>query len=172
MLFSLLKERPVLDHHAKAHIHEIQWISGEIWWISYRFHEISWISGEIWQISYGFQVKSSRFQVWNLPDFKRPIARNGKPYVSVLVSGKIALKCSQITTLVKIHKILIIVSIAYILVYLVNTGSLVCLYSTYHVLKYKSVCFRQVSPYFSIIWCIMLPLTILYICLLNSWNTA
>ena len=26
----LLKERPILDHHAKAHIHEIWWISPEI----------------------------------------------------------------------------------------------------------------------------------------------
>ena len=45
-IFGLLKERPILDHHAKAHIHEI-------WWIS----------GEIQQIFYGFQVKSSGFQV-------------------------------------------------------------------------------------------------------------
>ena len=37
-IFGLSKERPILDHHAKAHIHEIR------------------------RISYGFQVKSSGFR--------------------------------------------------------------------------------------------------------------
>ena len=72
-LFGLLKERPILDHHAKAHIHEIQWISwnlADLRWnpadfvqISYGFHEIQ---------SSGFQVKSARFHMdlrWNPPDF-------------------------------------------------------------------------------------------------------
>ena len=63
-VIGLSKERPILDHHAKAHIHEIRRIS-------YGFHEIWWISGEIRQIlggfhtdfmkSGGFQVKSGRF---------------------------------------------------------------------------------------------------------------
>ena len=30
LMFGLSKERPILDHHAKAHIHEIRRISGEI----------------------------------------------------------------------------------------------------------------------------------------------
>ena len=29
-VFGLSKERPILDHHPKAHIHEIRRISGEI----------------------------------------------------------------------------------------------------------------------------------------------
>ena len=37
VMFGLLKERPILGDHAKAHIHEIQWISHEIWQIT---HEI------------------------------------------------------------------------------------------------------------------------------------
>ena len=77
-MFGLSKERPILDHHAKAHIldfmksggfsygfHEIQWISGEIQWILYGFQ------GEIRWISYGFH------EIWQ--DFERPIARDGKP---------------------------------------------------------------------------------------------
>ena len=56
-LFDLSIERPILDHHPKAHIHEIWWISPwnpgfheirEIWRIS---GEIQQISGEIWRIS-------------------------------------------------------------------------------------------------------------------------
>ena len=38
------------------------------------------ISGEISGFRTDF-VKSAGFQVWNPPDFERPIARNGKPYV-------------------------------------------------------------------------------------------
>ena len=45
VLFGLSKERPILDHHAKAHIHEIRRIL-------YGFYEIWQISGEIWWISY------------------------------------------------------------------------------------------------------------------------
>ena len=37
-LFGLSKERPILDHHPKAHIHEIRQISGEIQWISCEIH--------------------------------------------------------------------------------------------------------------------------------------
>ena len=47
-LLVFAKERPILDHHAKAHIHEIR------------------------RISCGFHLKSTRFHVdftWNLPDF-------------------------------------------------------------------------------------------------------
>ena len=76
-IFGLSKERPILDHHAKAHIHEIRWISGEIWQISwnpldFRWNpaDFVWISPEIRQISCGFRA-----------DFERPIARNGKPSV-------------------------------------------------------------------------------------------
>ena len=96
ILIGLSKERPILGHHAKAHIHEIRWISDEI----------QWISGEIWQISCGFHLKSARFcadftwnlvdfmQIspgihrisWNPADFERPIARNGKPYVFLVLS--------------------------------------------------------------------------------------
>ena len=56
-MIGLSKERPILDHHAKAHIYEIRQISGEIQWISYEF-----------------QVKSGRFCMdfrWNPPDFVR-----------------------------------------------------------------------------------------------------
>ena len=85
----------------KLTFHEIWWI---LWnlvdfiWISWNlvdfrwnpldFIWISWVKstrfcmdfkGEIWQISW---VKSGRFHRWNLADFERPIARNGKPYVS------------------------------------------------------------------------------------------
>ena len=52
-MFGLSKERPILDHHAKAHIHEIRQISGEIQWILYGFHEIR-------QISYGFHMDFTR----------------------------------------------------------------------------------------------------------------
>ena len=37
-LFGLSKERPILGDHPKAHIHEIWWISGEIWQISCEIH--------------------------------------------------------------------------------------------------------------------------------------
>ena len=53
-IIGLSKERPILDHHAKAHIHEIRQIS-------YRFHEISQISPEIHMKSARFQVKSGGF---------------------------------------------------------------------------------------------------------------
>ena len=52
-LFGLSKERPILGSSRK---------SSHSW-----FHEIR-------RISYGFHG-------WNPPDFERPIARNGKPYV-------------------------------------------------------------------------------------------
>ena len=70
-LFGLSIERPILDHHPKAHIHEIRWISpwnpadfmksvksGGFQVKSSGFHEIQQISGEIWQIS------------WNPADFR------------------------------------------------------------------------------------------------------
>ena len=37
-MFGLSKERPIPDHHAKAHIHEIWRISGEIRWVSGEIH--------------------------------------------------------------------------------------------------------------------------------------
>ena len=49
-IFGLSIERPILDHHPKAHVHEIRRISygfHEIRRISYGFHEIR-------RISYGF----------------------------------------------------------------------------------------------------------------------
>ena len=95
-LIGLSKERPILDHHAKAHIHEIRRISYGFYEFQvksarfctdFRWNPVDFrwnpadsirISGEIRQISYWFQVW---FQTWNQPDFERPIARNGKPYV-------------------------------------------------------------------------------------------
>ena len=53
--------------------------------------------------------------------------------VSQLASGKILLKASGITALVKITKILIIAFTAYILAYLVNTYILVCIPCTYNI---------------------------------------
>ena len=80
-LVGLSKERPILDHHAKAHIHEIwriSWNPADFIWISWSLVDFRWnpadfiqISGEIWWISYGFQVKSARFHTWNPADFVR-----------------------------------------------------------------------------------------------------
>ena len=98
-LVGLSKERPILDHHAKAHIHEIRRISGEIhpqpykircfnqnysvWWMQERgydpgFHRWNPLdfTGEIRQISW---VKIRRISKDQLP-------RNGKPYVLVCSS--------------------------------------------------------------------------------------
>ena len=83
-IIGLSKERPILDHHAKAHIHEIWRISPEIhpqpykircfnqnysvWWMQERglWPWISWnppdFTGEIHQISW---VKSTGFHLWN-----------------------------------------------------------------------------------------------------------
>ena len=124
-MFGLSKERPILDHHPKAHIHEIwriSWNLADFRWNLVDFIWISWNLADFIRISYRFQVKSGRFQVkssrlhmdfmkssgfqvkssrfhmdfmksagfhawnlldftWNPPDFERPIARNGKPYV-------------------------------------------------------------------------------------------
>ena len=44
LLIGLSKERPILDHHAKAHIHEIRRISCGFHLKSTRFHEIHRIS--------------------------------------------------------------------------------------------------------------------------------
>ena len=74
LIFGLSKERPILDHHAKAHIHEIRRISHLKSSGFYTWNPLDFM-GEIRQIS---RVKSG----WNPPDFERPIARNGKPYVS------------------------------------------------------------------------------------------
>ena len=73
----------------------------------------------------------------NFPVFHLFFCKFGVFAVSVLVSGKIVLKSSQITALVKIHKILIVAFTAYILVYLVNTCSLICMHCTYCVLQCK-----------------------------------
>ena len=50
-LIGLSKERPILDHHAKAHILDFM------------------KSGGFQVKSSGFQVKSARFHTWNPPDF-------------------------------------------------------------------------------------------------------
>ena len=73
-LIGLSFERPILDHHAKAHIHEIRRISYGFQVKSGRFHTDFMKSGgfctdfthEIHQISH---MKSTGFQVWNPPDF-------------------------------------------------------------------------------------------------------
>ena len=84
-------ERPILDHHPKAHVHEIRrisWNLADFTMKSGRFHEIQWISWnhEIQQISpwnpVDFMksmksVKSSRFHheiwqiSWNPVDFMK-----------------------------------------------------------------------------------------------------
>ena len=62
-LVGLSKERPILDHHAKAHIHEIRWISHEIWWIS---PEIRQISGEIHPKPYKIRCFNKNSSVWGV----------------------------------------------------------------------------------------------------------
>ena len=54
-LIGLSIERPILDHHPKAHVHEIRRIS-------YGFHEIR-------RISYGFHTDFIRISPWNPADF-------------------------------------------------------------------------------------------------------
>ena len=56
-LIGLSIERPILDHHPKAHIHKIRWISP---WNPVDFMK---------------SVKSSRFHLWNLAHFTREIWR-------------------------------------------------------------------------------------------------
>ena len=59
-LIGLSIERPILDHHPKAHIHEIRRISPWNPWNPVDFTcEIRWIS----------PLKSSGFHPWNLADF-------------------------------------------------------------------------------------------------------
>ena len=81
-MIGLSKERPILDHHAKAHVLDFMKSGGfrTDFMKSGRFHMD--FTGEICQISH---LKSTGFQVWNPPDFERPIVRNGKPYVSFLI---------------------------------------------------------------------------------------
>ena len=55
VLFGLLIERPILDHHPKAHIHEIWWISP---WNLVDFMK---------------SMKSGRFHLWNLADFMKSV---------------------------------------------------------------------------------------------------
>ena len=69
VMFGLSIERPILDHHPKAHIHEIRrisWNLADFTMKSGGFHEIR----EIWWIS---PMKSSGFHPWNLADFTREI---------------------------------------------------------------------------------------------------
>ena len=42
LFFGLSKERPILGDHTKAHIHEIKWISHEIWQISWNPADFMW----------------------------------------------------------------------------------------------------------------------------------
>ena len=78
-IFGLSMERPILDHHPKAHIHEIQrisWNPADFTMKSSRFHEICeiwWISGEIQQISgeihpkpYKIRCFSKNSSVWGV----------------------------------------------------------------------------------------------------------
>ena len=60
-------------------------ISGEIWRILYGFQVKSGRFCMDFEKSGRFQVKSARFHTWNPPDFERPFARNGKPYVICFV---------------------------------------------------------------------------------------
>ena len=74
-VFGLSIERPILDHHPKAHIHEIRrispWNLADFTMKSGGFHH------EIWRISWNlwnpwnpvdFTMKSSRFQVKSTPN--------------------------------------------------------------------------------------------------------
>ena len=72
-MFGLSIERPILDHHPKAHVHEIRrisWNPADFTMKSSRFHHEIWrISGEIheiWRIS---PLKSGGFHLWNPADF-------------------------------------------------------------------------------------------------------
>ena len=71
-MFGLSIERPILDHHAKAHIHEIQWISWnpvDFTMKSGRFHEIHDIQQISWNLV-DFTMKSDVFSK-NSSDFTR-----------------------------------------------------------------------------------------------------
>ena len=82
LIFGLSKnERPILDHHAKAHNFEIRRISHEILGHSphpafIKLKSFCWNTC-CYKVLGGFHMKSG----WNPPDFERPIARNGMPYV-------------------------------------------------------------------------------------------
>ena len=88
-LVGLSKERPILDHHPKAHIHEIRWISPEIRQISCEIHpkpykircfnKNSSVWGgagrELWPgFHMKFHMKSGGFH-----EIERPLARNCNP---------------------------------------------------------------------------------------------
>ena len=77
-LFGLSIERPILDHHPKAHIHEIRRISGEIWRISWNPWNPADFTLEIWWIS-----------PWNLVDFTQisPV-KSTQNYIKASVSAK------------------------------------------------------------------------------------
>ena len=63
-IFGLSKERPILDHHAKAHIHEIR------------------------RISCGFHLKSGRFHVKSTyKTYKSNISRKTLQFYGVLWEG-------------------------------------------------------------------------------------
>ena len=67
----------------------------------------------------------------NFPIFCLFSLKFGVFAVSLLITGKISIKASQITVLVKIFKNSNLTSITYILVYIVITYSLVCIPCTY-----------------------------------------
>ena len=85
----------------------------------------------------GIKSATGLYYQQNFPSSICHSCKYGVFAISVLVSGKILLKSSQITTLVKIHKILVIVFTAYILGYLVNTCCLICMHCTYHTVLCK-----------------------------------
>ena len=117
-IFGLSIERPILDHHAKAHIHEIRRISpwnpadfmksvksgGFHPWNpadfmkSARFHEIR----EIWRISWNPWnpadfMKSGRFHPWNPVDFTHEIRRiswNPADFTDFMKSGGFHMRIS------------------------------------------------------------------------------
>ena len=87
LLFGLSKERPILGHHAKAHIFEIRRISCEIHPKPYKircFNKNSSVwggGGGVQGGGYdpGFHVKSAGFH-----EIERPLARNCNPMFWIL----------------------------------------------------------------------------------------
>ena len=63
-MFGLSIERPILDHHPKAHIHEIRWISWNL--VDFRWNP--------WNpVDFMKSVKSGGFHPWNPVDFTHEI---------------------------------------------------------------------------------------------------
>ena len=90
----LSKERPILDHHAKAHIlksggfHADFMKSGRFHMKSTRFRvDFMWnpptkvINPRKTSVLWSAVGRLCHVFTWNPPDFERPIARNDNPYV-------------------------------------------------------------------------------------------